>query len=471
MSREEDLIRSTTRAIASTVRQVPPLRLEADPDELWSHPPRHLRGGSGRQRRWRSWAAPLAGAAVITALAIALVLVKDIPNRSVVPANPAASAGPGGIPRYYVEIAGGGGPNALVVGDSLTGQMIASVPSPDGTLFQGVTAAADDRTFVVYAVTKSGGSAQTGSWYKVSLTPGTSNPARLTPLPIKPETIPLLTDSVAHGSHISFSVPRYGVFAMALSGSARELAVAEIPSAAGGLAVKVFSLDTGRLLHEWTTSDPAISVPLAWAQQAYILIQPSALSWIDGDRALALTTMNSGRESVRRLDVAGPTNGDLRTDSKVIWTTPAAGKTSDGAQAPTCGILIAARVRVFVPPLVSADGKTVSCSMVSQQATSSSDRWTVTFSTFQIAAGTTAAGQGTVAYQVTRQENGSSSGAGALGEGLPLWVSPSGGTLLAGWRMLSPAPVGAGQVHIGVISQGKFTPLPLLPGAPTYIVW
>ena len=48
MTREEDLVRSTTRAIASTVRGVAPLRLEPAPDEL-----RHSRRpevGAGNRR-------------------------------------------------------------------------------------------------------------------------------------------------------------------------------------------------------------------------------------------------------------------------------------------------------------------------------------------------------------------------------------------------------------------------------------
>ena len=48
MSREEELIRSTTRAIASAVREVPPLRLEAAADELRS--PASARRSSRRRR-------------------------------------------------------------------------------------------------------------------------------------------------------------------------------------------------------------------------------------------------------------------------------------------------------------------------------------------------------------------------------------------------------------------------------------
>ncbi len=103
MSREEDLIRSTTHAIASTVREVPALRLEEAPDEL-RYPARAPRRGRGRPRGWLSWGAPLTAAAVVVVLAIALVIVRDMPNGSKVPANPATSAGPGGVPRYYVAL-------------------------------------------------------------------------------------------------------------------------------------------------------------------------------------------------------------------------------------------------------------------------------------------------------------------------------------------------------------------------------
>jgi hypothetical protein len=390
---------------------------------------------------------------VVVALAIALVLIRDIPNGSAVPPAPSTSAtGPGGIPRYYAAIGPvtgkRSGPNTLVVGDSLTGKTMATIPSPNHMLFQGVTAAADDRTFVAYALTltQSGGSSETGSWFEVRLAPGTAAPARLTPLPIKPVSAPL----------------KYGVFAMALSGSALELAVAEVPSAKGGMAVKVFSLATGRLLHDWTTNGPSLSVPINWS---YGFTSPSALSWIDGDHALALTTMgkaparDNGTETMRRLNVDGQPNGDLLTDSKVIWTTPPAGRTSAETHGLTCGDLL-----VDVLPVISADGKTVSCPTLSQQGTSPSLRWTVTFSTYRLAAGPTAADQGTVAYQVTRPVPGATGGTGAAGGATLLWVSPSGGTLIGVWQINGSGLDSEGPVHVGLISHGKFTPLQSLAG-------
>lgn len=59
-------------------------------------------------------------------------------------ARPSAS----GVPAYYAAMAATG----LVIGDTITGARLATLPPPRGTSFVGVTAAADDRTFVVSTV-------------------------------------------------------------------------------------------------------------------------------------------------------------------------------------------------------------------------------------------------------------------------------------------------------------------------------
>src|SRR6185437_1816756 len=192
MSREEELVRSTTRAIASAVREVPPLRLELAGGEPRpaGRAPRHPRGRrrAGGRRDWWSWGAPLAAAAVVVALAVALVTVRNMPNEGAASQNPAASAG---VPRYYVAFKQFAGDmnspvqrNDIVVGDSLTGKTLATLAPPARTAFGSVTAAADDRTFVVFGVTSSAGwfptlaanpakrAVLTGSWYEVRLDPG-----------------------------------------------------------------------------------------------------------------------------------------------------------------------------------------------------------------------------------------------------------------------------------------------------------
>jgi hypothetical protein len=444
MSREEDLIRSTTHAIASTVREVPPLRLEPATDELRSpaRAPRRPRG-SGRQRRRWSWAAPLTAAAVVVALAISLVLIKDIPNGSEVPPTPAASTGPGGLPRYFValmQLAGdvnsGTQRNDIVVGDSLTGKTLATFAPPAHTAFESVTAAADDRTFVVFAVTSSNGkftvSAKdptlTGSWYEVRLAPGTADPARLSRLPIQP-----LTEPVSTGGYVNVGVDYFiDTFASALSGSGKELAVPE--KTPHGLAVKVFSVATGQLLHDWTTNGT--------------FLDPS-LTWLNGDRELALggtsvtgqpgsrsTVMNA---TVHEWPVAEPDSGDLLADSKVVWGPPRAEKGQNPFA--NCG-----------PGLISADGKTFSCTTAGGSAANDH----LSFHTYPLTASTTATAQGRVDYQVMLQKE----------RYIPevLWASPSGGTLIGALiPYLGSAASVANGLQIGVISHGKFTPLRLPP--------
>ncbi len=146
----EDRVRDAIRAKAAEVSPdaVPPLRLPGRPGP--------------RRRAGRAWAAPLAAATgVAAALALVLALTSVI--------HPGRSAGdhPTGLaalPRYYValtftgsEAFGGIGTfsspqTKAVIRATASGRALATVtpPRPYAT-FAGVTAAADDRTFVVAA--------------------------------------------------------------------------------------------------------------------------------------------------------------------------------------------------------------------------------------------------------------------------------------------------------------------------------
>ena len=452
---------------------MPPLRLEPAAAELRSpaRAPRRPRGGSGRQRRWWSWAAPLTAAAVVVALAIALVLVRDIPNDGAVSPSPTTSTGPGGAPRYYVALTQFSGSvqlaagvakdtvqNGIVVGDSLTGERIAKFAPPANTTFQSVMAAADDRTFVVFAVSSSTGSfglftkgaTLTGSWFEVKLAPGTAQPARLTPLPIKPWSW-----APEHSVH-DYSIPSPGeVFATALSQDGQELAVADIPPVPAGdldtaqnwQEVKVFSVATGRLLHDWTEHDPSA----AFGDTDWWV--PS-LTWIDGDRALVLATahtvLRAGTQTgtMRRVNVAGPARGDLVADSTVIWSGELTANGGYGCYAVDSW-----------PPLISADGKTVSCTNYAELKTGPS-RWMASFDTDPLPPGAAAAIKPRFDYQVTSPlgQNGKPLAGGA--DMSLLWASPSGDTLIGQWHYIASRPPATG-VHFGVISHGKFTPLRL----------
>ncbi len=285
------------------------------------------------------------------------MLVRDIPNGGVV--SPASSpsttpsTGPGGVPRYYVALAPADGnpsspnvQNVIVVGDALTGKKLATFTPPAGVLkFLSVTGAADDRTFVVAALALSG-TAASAEWFSVRLAPGTAHPASMTPLPVKPQPVPTDRTQPPHAGLVS-------AFPTALSASGQELAVAEMTDA-GGLAVKVFSLATGQLQHEWTTNDQSLSV-------TGLAVAP-ALTWIDGDRALAVTTLSyvaqSGpaskeHEVVRRLNVDGATGGDLVASSTVLRNTEAEGHSNWES---SCGD------HYDWPPVVGASGTTFTCS-------------------------------------------------------------------------------------------------------------
>jgi len=145
----ENKLRQAVRAKAGEVPPgaVPPLRLPARP--------------LADRRRW-GWAVPIAAAAAVAAViavsfAIASVIYQGRPAAR--PSGPFAA-----LPRYYVTLTftgdgqccGRGGLYApkteAVVRATATGRALATItpPRPYGT-FVGVTAAADDRTFVLAA--------------------------------------------------------------------------------------------------------------------------------------------------------------------------------------------------------------------------------------------------------------------------------------------------------------------------------
>jgi hypothetical protein len=292
-----------------------------------------------------------------------------------------------------------------------------------------VTAAGDDRTFVVAGRDGSGVSA-TMELFEIHLDPGAAHPVVMTSMPIKPQ--PMWWGNVKDPAVIA------DIFPLALSGSGTELAVAETVGTRG-IAVKVFSVSTGELLHEWTTTEPRLPDNLPDAP---------ALTWIDGDRALALATLSAlaplaapipsspidvARQTVRRLDVNGPAGSGLVADGAVQWEVPANGA------AGTCGFYL------NWPPVISADGKTFSC--VTNDGS---------FVTYPLTAGAKGAGPGRVDLSV---------GKGKVVNTV-LWTSTSGDTIIAEWGESAGLPVqsnGKG-IEIGVISHGTSTPLRFPPG-------
>ena len=430
MNSVEDQVRAATRAQAAAMREVRPLRLASAPGAAPARP------GSARGRWWRGWMAPVTAAVAVIAVAVSLVIVRDISNGPVVP--PPGPASPSTVPpRYYVAISEGAigwyayapltstksvPPNHLVVGDTATGKQLATIAAPTGTAWTGVTAAADDRTFVALAEPTASPSGAAGTWYLIKLTPRAKSPAKLTPLPIK---------------------PRPDVGAMAVSGSGKELAVVIAPSLRGEKRLCVYSMATGDLLHPCWSTDymDAFFMGLYAAGQ----LAP-ALTWIDGDRAIAFPTLGTirlphsnrseGRQTVRSLSLKSK-GTNLMADSQVIWSqTPA----NPNESSPCDGGYVA----------ISADGKTVSCAVVYASGVSSHSRgrWRLAWLTYPTSAAADRGGAPVVDYQLRIPAPTQ-----PLVSQSPFWVDPSGTALLAGWSL--------GVEHFGVMSKGTFTPLPV----------
>ena len=339
MTTTEDRARAAMRAIAGTVNDAPPLRLEAatdltqDTDEARlgsrrggaprprgaSRPggaarpdgaarpggaPRRGGRGGERRRRW-SLLAPVAAAVTIVAVAVTLVIIRDIPNGGVAAPSPSTTfAGPAdtpksipvGVPEYYVAWMQADTPY-LVVGNTFTGQTIATVRAPTGVFLEAVYGmAADDRTFVVTGQRLHGGDAGT-VWYLLRIAPGSAGPARLTPLPV-----PVRQDPAG----------------AALSPDGTELAVALPGSPA---ALRVYSVATGALLREWSTTASgeltAEKVPPGSRQFTAMVLR-----WSSDGRQLAFAWNAS---AIRVLDATAP-DGDLITRStQSMWLGPGYG--------------------------------------------------------------------------------------------------------------------------------------------------
>ena len=330
----EDQLRAAGRAVSEQVRDLPRLDLRTQPAA------RHAKACT--PRRWLGsggWLIPIAAAAAVVAVAATLVTVKSPPraadkttagpaaSSSAAPASTPAPANPGALPDYFVAIndletmgqlppAGQSAlakdpqPDSVIVGDTLTGQRLATVTPPTGSTFVGLTGAADDRTFVLDSVQIEPGfltATQQRTWYLLRIRPGATPVTTLT--------------------RISFPVPSAAdIDGIALSPDGTKLAVFYQVARTGDgfpysgpFTLAIYSVATGAVLRSWTGTNPSHG-SLAYGSDG-LPDSNNLLSWTsDGQRlAFDYNSSNSGGASLylREVDLAEP-SGDLLTDSTVV---------------------------------------------------------------------------------------------------------------------------------------------------------
>jgi hypothetical protein len=291
----EDRVRVATRAGASLIRDVRPLDAPK--------PVRLRRRSERASRRWINWGVPLAAAAAVVAIALTLVAVRQPDTPSPAASRSATATTPATIPRYYAAFTGdarapsSSGP--LIVGDDLTGKVIATVGPPRGLVFTSVQGMSDDRTFVVTAADQAAPDGSPSStWYLLRITLGRADSYsyQLTKLQIKlPGNGP-------------------GVLAYAASPDGRELAIESQPASVSVSPVTtlgIYSVSSGAELRVWTTPRKIVSA-----------LGASTLSWLSGGRQLVFSTSEFKTGSVynvslRTLNVTG-TGTDLMTASRTL---------------------------------------------------------------------------------------------------------------------------------------------------------
>jgi hypothetical protein len=417
-ARTEDRVRAAARARTNLVTDIRPLEFPYELPER-AHRPRPT-------RRWLNWGAPIGAAALVTALALILVMVRqaDGPQSAPAPAVPVPAApAAASIPRYYVALVDTGhasGQTEPLVGDDRTGHPIEYFTPFPGQNFTGVTAAADDRTFVLSSYQAA---QRKTTLYLLRLPSGTAGPAELAKLPIKP----LLAQ----------------VTGLALSPDGRELAVmssTDPTSTNTRPQLTVYSLSSGAALGTWNANGVKENSMGPGANAA-------GLSWANGDRSLAFRWFtlvpggsNYGELTVRTLDVAAAGH-DLLADSRPVLRVPFI---EVGGSGP--GSVVSSPCHAS---LAASDGQAVTCGTVRVGASASSAACPGTPPSF--VSYSTATGK---PVQVLYQDQGKC----VNGQALPLWTDPSGSRVIG--LILPEGKQSPATTSFGLFAAGRFTPLP-----------
>jgi hypothetical protein len=420
----EERVRAATRARTALVRDVRPLEF---PDEL---PARARR--NDRALRWLTWGAPIGAAALVTALALVLVMLRQVggpqsgPAASTSATASAAAAVPASIPRYYVALAyvspASSNPIEAVVGDDRTGRKLAVITPSASQNFYGVTGAADDRTFVLMNYDNA---QQETTFYLLRLTPGAAHPTQLTELPIK--------GIVAH------------VNGLALSPDGRELAVMyrfATTATNASTHLLIYSMSSGAELAVWNTAGPNNNARGGDPNS-------EGLSWINGDRSVDFgwiattgpSAQGLGTPQVRTVDVT-PGGHDLLADSRLVLPVPSPVFQGTYASDPCSRWLATSDGRAIVCGGAGSNGTTSACPAAPPS-----------FTSYSAATGKP--------LQILYRYHGQC----VNGQALLAWINPSGSQAI-GFILMDKVVNGKNTSVpnlFGVAAGGRFTPLAALP--------
>jgi hypothetical protein len=432
MTGMEDRARAAMQAIAITIDDAPPLPLSPAPEAV----PR-------RDRRWRTWITPVMAAVAMLAVGLSVAIVRGAMDRRAAPA--AVTGLPDGVPRYYMALGtpisrGTTDSATVVVGDTMTGKKLFTVGPFAGGDAAGVTAAADDRTFVV-ATEYMPGFGTTWPpgpqvWYLIRVTPGSRPGYTVRELPIH----------LSPGSYYS---------AMALSPDGSRLALAGPLQAATApgpaqTLLRIYSVATGDVLDTWTQTLPEGSskTPVG------------SLTWTDGGRQLALAYQSGAQNYIEvRLLTVTRLGHTLLADSRFIWSTqpPAHGGQASSPKSPLSCANFAADV------LVTADGKTIVCAATGVfrdpgKLPAGTCPTVPPWNDEAIIEYSTATGEPTPLYSF---DTNCVPYVSAAATGL-LWASPAGDTVIGSFEFTT-YPYTKTIVRFGIFREDMFRPLPVPP--------
>lgn len=453
----EERLRATTEAVTAAMRPVRPLDL---PPSLSDARAAAKASRARSPRHWSGWLVPVAAAVAVIAVAATLVAVRTVSGLAPHgggqpgPATSGVAANPNQVPAYYAAItqtaafgpSAAIGPSDVTIAETATGKALFTIKPPKNASFANVTAAADDRTFVVsVAPLAPHGSVQaTLGWDLLRIAPGaTGYTLRRLSIPATP--------------------PNTLIGALALSPDGTELAVMFHSNTAGALiegtaTLRVYSVASGQALYTWQ------SVSKQSVEAIGVNSGPNGtVTWLANGHGLAFTW-----------DAAENTGQNLLEVTPEVWRLDLAKPPGTGSPPvviiPT-GVIVGSKPGVagggWVNGICSsvyptADGNGAVCGTESMLAVPNGT--TDCQATLPPIAFRAYSGDGP--YRVLYTVPSAKAPKGKCVDGIAsvLWASPSGSTLVG---VVSTALVsgsldlGPFTSVVGVLAHGRWTPLPI----------